>query len=210
MREEARAFRRAEQGGVVRDAAARIVDVCPRERAEQADLLRHPVKNPEPGRGVANQRLVQIRIVAVGKLRAHYAAPACAEFAKRLGAYYPLDVVEVKASDGSQPEQAMREEAERILKHVHDDDCVWLLDRTGAELASDELSGRLGQVGNAGTRRLVLVVAGTYGASDALRRRADFVWSLSRLTLLHEWARMLVLEQLYRAAKIARNEPYHH
>jgi len=55
-----------------------------------------------------------------------------------------------------------------------------------------------------------VVIAGTYGASPELLARATFRWSLSKLTFLHEWARMIVLEQLYRAAKIARNEPYHH
>jgi 23S rRNA (pseudouridine1915-N3)-methyltransferase len=153
---------------------------------------------------------VQIRIVAVGKLKASYALQACAEFAKRLAPYYPCDVVEVKASDGSQPGQAMREEAERIARHLHDDDRVWLLDRGGDELSSEQLSRAIAAVANQGARRLTLVIAGTYGAADALRERADFVWSLSRLTFLHEWARMIVLEQLYRAAKIARNEPYHH
>lgn len=153
---------------------------------------------------------MQIRIVAVGKLKARYAAQACGEFAKRLGPYYPLEIVEVKASDGSQPEQAKREEAERIAKHVHEDDCVWLLDRTGDELSSEQLSRAIAGVANQGARRMTFVIAGTYGAYDALRERADFVWSLSRLTFLHEWARMLVLEQLYRAAKIGRNEPYHH
>lgn len=153
---------------------------------------------------------MQIRIVAVGKLKAQYAVRACAEFAKRLGSYYPLDLVEVKASDGSQPEQAMREEAERIAKQLHEDDCVWLLDRTGDELSSEQLSRMIAGVANTGTRRMTFVIAGTYGAGDSLHERADFVWSLSQLTFLHEWARMIVLEQLYRAAKIARNEPYHH
>lgn len=153
---------------------------------------------------------MQIRIVAVGKLKAGYAVQACAEFAKRLGPYYPLEITEVKASDGSQPAQAMREEAERIAKVLHDDDCVWLLDRSGEELSSEQLSRAIGGVANAGTRRMCFVISGTYGAGDALRERADFVWSLSPLTFLHEWARMIVLEQLYRAAKIARNEPYHH
>lgn len=153
---------------------------------------------------------MQVRIIAVGKLKARYAVQACAEFAKRLGPYFPLEITEVKASDGSQPLQAMREEAERITKHVHEDDCVWLLDRTGDELSSEQLSRMIAGVGNAGTRRMTFVIAGTYGADDSLRERADFVWSLSPLTFLHEWARMIVLEQLYRAAKIARNEPYHH
>jgi 23S rRNA (pseudouridine1915-N3)-methyltransferase len=84
------------------------------------------------------------------------------------------------------------------------------LDRDGKELSSEELSRTVGNVANRGARRLTLIVAGTYGAHESLRERAEFVWSLSRLTFLHEWARMIVLEQIYRAAKIARNEPYHH
>jgi 23S rRNA (pseudouridine1915-N3)-methyltransferase len=153
---------------------------------------------------------VQIRIVAVGKVRERYVAAACDDFRARIALYYPIDVVEVKASLGSQPAAAMREEADRVLRQVHEDDCVWLLDREGKELSSEELSRMVGGVANTGTRRLTLVIAGTYGAYETLRKRADFVWSLSRLTFLHEWARMIVLEQLYRAGKIARNEPYHH
>ncbi len=153
---------------------------------------------------------MQIRVIAVGKLRERYVAAACEDFAKRIGPYYPLDVVEVKASLGSQPVAAMREEAARILRAVHEDDCVWLLDRGGEELSSTDLSRRIADISSAGTRRMTLIIAGSYGADPTLRARADFVWSLSQLTFLHEWARMIVLEQLYRAAKIARNEPYHH
>ncbi len=97
-----------------------------------------------------------------------------------------------------------------MARHLREDDCVWLLDRGGDELSSVELSRRIESAANAGTRRMTFVIAGTYGSDDSLRERADFVWSLSALTFLHEWARMIVLEQLYRAAKIARNEPYHH
>ena len=104
----------------------------------------------------------------------------------------------------------MPEEAARILKHVRVDDPTWLLDRTGIELSSEELSRTVGAVSASGAQRLTLIVAGTYGADPSLVERANFRWSLSRLTFLHEWARMLVLEQLYRAAKILRNEPYHH
>lgn len=153
---------------------------------------------------------MHVRVVAVGKVREQYVAQACAEFLRRQRAYYPIDVVEVRAADGGQPEAAMREEGERILRSVGKDDRVWLLDRDGRELASEELAREIASVSNAGCRRLTFVVGGTYGVCAAVRNRADFVWSLSRLTFLHEWARMLVLEQLYRAAKIARNEPYHH
>jgi 23S rRNA (pseudouridine1915-N3)-methyltransferase len=153
---------------------------------------------------------VQLRVVAVGKVREKYIRLACEDFVKRLGPYFPIDVVEVKASLGSHPQAAQREEAERVLKALREDECVWLLDRSGDQLSSEELSRMVAAVGNAGTRRMVFVIAGTYGAHDSLRERADFVWSLSKLTFLHEWARTIVLEQLYRAAKIARNEPYHH
>ncbi len=153
---------------------------------------------------------MNVRLIAVGRIREPYVARACDDFRRRLRAYFPYEEIEVKAADGSDPRQAMREEAERILKLVRPDDLVWLLERTGDELSTEDLRRRVQDVTHGGTSRLTLVVGGTFGAGDALLSRADFRLSLSRLTFLHEWARMLVLEQLYRVAKIARNEPYHH
>jgi 23S rRNA (pseudouridine1915-N3)-methyltransferase len=153
---------------------------------------------------------VKIRLIAVGKLREPYVAAAAADFRTRLRRYDVYDEVEVAASPGSDPARAMREEGARIVRLLEPGEPLWLLERSGSELSSTELSQQLGSLARLGHARLTLAVAGTYGASDALLERADFCWSLSRLTLLHEWARALVLEQLYRAAKIARNEPYHH
>jgi len=151
---------------------------------------------------------MHLRIVAVGKVRDPAVAAICREFQKRLAAYHRLEIVEVRASSGADPDKAIREEGERILRAAGKDS-VWLLDRTGTELTSEALSKKL--VGlEREVRGLTLVIAGTFGASKAVNDRADFVWSLSKLTFLHEWARMLVLEQLYRAAKIAHSEPYHH
>jgi len=153
---------------------------------------------------------LNLRLIYVGKTRTPYVAQACADFAKRLAPYLPLEEIEVRSSDGSDPAGAMREEAERIARHLRPDDAVWLLERTGTELASPELARRLETFAASGATRLTLVIAGTYGADASLIARATFRWSLSQLTFLHEWARMFVLEQLYRAAKITRNEPYHH
>jgi 23S rRNA (pseudouridine1915-N3)-methyltransferase len=153
---------------------------------------------------------MRIRLVVVDKLRARYVAEACAEFRKRLTPYFPYEEVEVRAGNGSDPAAAMREEAGRIIGLLRPDERVWLLERTGAQLTSEDLARKLQDVANEGIARLTFVVGGTYGVDPALRDRADFLWSLSALTFLHEWARMIVLEQLYRAAKIARNEPYHH
>ena len=153
---------------------------------------------------------MQLRIIAVDKLRQGYASAACAELRKRLAPYYVYEEIEVKAAHGGNPHAATAEEGERVLRLLRPDDRVWLLERSGSQLSSVQLSERLAAFAGSGASRLTLVIAGAYGASGALRERAEFLWSLSTLTLLHEWARMLVLEQLYRAAKIARNEPYHH
>ncbi len=153
---------------------------------------------------------MQLRLVAVDKLRTAYIAQACAEFRKRLEPYFSYDEIEVRPSHGGDPRAAMREEAERILKQVRPDDRVWLLERTGTSFSSPQLASEIDKVARDGAPRLTFVVAGTYGADASLHERADMLWSLSSLTFLHEWARAIVLEQLYRAAKISRNEPYHH
>jgi 23S rRNA (pseudouridine1915-N3)-methyltransferase len=154
--------------------------------------------------------VVKLRLIAVGKIREPYVARACDDFRARLRRHESFDEIEVAASHGGDSERAMREEGDRILKLIVASEPLWLLEREGDSFASVELAERLQTLADAGTSRLTIVVAGTYGASPALLARADVAWSLSRLTFLHEWARAIVLEQLYRASKIARNEPYHH
>jgi 23S rRNA (pseudouridine1915-N3)-methyltransferase len=151
---------------------------------------------------------MHLRIVAVGKLRDRAASAVSAEFQKRLRGYHRLEISEVRASSGAEPAKAVREEGERLLRAAGDG-LLWALDRTGTELSSEELSGKIIELESRG-RPLTLAIGGTFGLSQEVRSRAEFVWSLSKLTFLHEWARMIVLEQLYRAAKIARSEPYHH
>jgi 23S rRNA (pseudouridine1915-N3)-methyltransferase len=153
---------------------------------------------------------MHLRLIAVGKLREAYAAQACAEFRKRLSPYFSYEEHETRAAAGSNPARAMEQEAASILRFLRPDDRVWLLERSGTEITSEDLSHRLMAAANSGASRLTLVIGGAYGTNPTLHERAEFVWSLSKLTFLHEWARMIVLEQLYRAAKIARNEPYHH
>jgi len=140
-----------------------------------------------------------VRLIAVGKVRESYVAQACADFRRRLRTYLPLEEIEIKAEDDAS-----------ILRHVEPSDVLWLLDIAGTQSSSEELAADIERLKTDGTRRLVLVIGGAFGVGDALRKRANRLWSLSRLTFLHEWARAIVLEQLYRASKIARNEPYHH
>jgi 23S rRNA (pseudouridine1915-N3)-methyltransferase len=153
---------------------------------------------------------VKLRLIAVGKIREPYIAAALEDFRKRLERYHAFEEVEVAASRGGNAERAMREEGERIARAIVPGEPFWLLDRRGSQLSSVEVSGKLQRLADSGHTRLTLVIAGTYGAEEAIVERAEFIWSLSSLTFLHEWARAIVVEQLYRAAKIARNEPYHY
>ncbi len=146
----------------------------------------------------------------MGKLREPYLAAAAEDFRTRLRRYESYDEIEVAASRGTQPERAIREDDERIANALDPADVLWLLDREGTQFSSPELAERLRTLADAGTSRIVFAIGGAYGTGETLRARAAVRWSLSRLTLLHEWARVVVLEQLYRSAKIARNEPYHH
>ncbi len=140
---------------------------------------------------------MHVRLIAVGRLREPYLIAAAEDFRARLRPYHRLEEIEVRSDDA-------------LLRHVEPSEEVWLLERTGTQLSSEGLAYKLDAMQTHGRSRLTLVVAGAYGAPAGVAERADFLWSLSELTFLHEWARIIVLEQLYRAAKIIRNEPYHH
>lgn len=140
---------------------------------------------------------MHVRLIAVGRLRESYLQAAADDFRRRLRPYHRLEEAEV--ADGA-----------ALLRRLAPGDHVWLLERTGTMFSSEELAARLERLPHEGIARITFVVAGADGASAALLERADVCWSLSPLTFLHEWARIIVLEQLYRAAKIAANEPYHH
>ncbi len=153
---------------------------------------------------------MHLRVIAVGRIRESYLAEAVADFRRRLRPYHRLEEHEVRAADGADPARAMQSEGDALLKLLAPTDHVWLLERTGRQFASDELATHLEALALGGASRVTFVIAGTYGASPELLARADMRWSLSQLTFLHEWTRAIVMEQLYRAARIAANEPYHH
>lgn len=152
---------------------------------------------------------MRVRIIAAGKLRDKAVAALCGELQKRLSLYQKLEIVEIAPSRIPDAVVATREESARILDRIGELP-IWLVDREGTELSSIELARRVADLEQAGTGALTLIIGGTYGVAPSVRERASFIWSLSRLTFLHEWARAIVLEQLYRAAKINRGEPYHH
>jgi 23S rRNA (pseudouridine1915-N3)-methyltransferase len=139
---------------------------------------------------------VKLTVLAVGKLKDAWLETGAAEFAKRIKPRLPLEIVEARdeaALIGKIPERAE----------------LWALDERGQQLSSDELAAALGKRMNEGASGLAFAIGGADGHSPALLARARFRWSLGRLTLPHRLARVILLEQLYRALSILRGEPYH-
>lgn len=149
---------------------------------------------------------MNVTIVAVDKLREPYAREGCDLYLERLRRYFGVSVIEIRKETGA---DAVAVEGRRVLDRLADDDVVWALERTGIALSSLDLANKVGDVERSGKRRLVIAIGGPDGLDAIVLARADLRWSLSPLTFLHEMARLIALEQFYRAAKILRGEPYH-
>lgn len=152
---------------------------------------------------------MRLVLAAFGKLRSSGLAAAAGEYLKRLGKYTSAEVLELKEERGEDL-AARRREAERLAGSLREGDFLVLCDERGEQLASRELAEFLAGRERAGRGRTVFLVGGPYGVNPALRARADLVFSLGRLTLPHELARLVLVEQVYRAFTILRGEKYHH
>jgi 23S rRNA (pseudouridine1915-N3)-methyltransferase len=145
----------------------------------------------------------------VGKDRSGLYAPAVEEYARRLARYVRFEVVEVpEARRHAGTPRARDEEAESLLARLDPRQRVVLLDERGQEPTSVELARRL-EKWLAGGKDVAFVIGGPDGHAEAVRARADETLALSRLTLAHRLARLVLAEQLYRAFTIVRGEPYH-
>ncbi len=150
-------------------------------------------------------------IVAVGKLRG-WAADGSEDYLKRLRRYFPVEVAEVAEEDMNRrsPEEVLSAEASRLLKRIPSGAYVIALDREkGEPLSSEELARRLEALGVSGQSHVTFVLGGPLGLSPELLGQSDEMLSFGRMTLPHALARVVLLEQLYRAAKIERGEKYH-
>ena len=145
-------------------------------------------------------------VVCVGKLKERFWKDACAEYTKRLGAYAKVDIREVADID---PDAARDKEGAAILAALPSRAHVILLAIEGKERSSEELSARLDDLMLRGSSDIAFVIGGSDGVSDEVRARADEMLSFGRITLPHNLARVVLLEQIYRACKISRGEPYH-
>lgn len=155
---------------------------------------------------------MKFTVIAIGKLKERFWADACAEYVKRLQPYAKTTVVELADVDPARAggdDAAVRREGAAILKALPERAHVIVLAIDGNQRSSEGLSARIDDLGVSGVGEVVFVIGGSCGVSADVRARADELLSFGPITLPHNLARVVLLEQLYRACKISRGEPYH-
>ncbi|NKE04455.1 MULTISPECIES: 23S rRNA (pseudouridine(1915)-N(3))-methyltransferase RlmH [Mesobacillus] len=158
---------------------------------------------------------MNISIVTVGKLKEKYLKQGIEEYLKRLGSYAKVEVIEVP--DEKAPEelsetemvQVKQKEGERILAKIGPDAYVIALAINGKLKSSEELADTLDKLATYGKSKIAFVIGGSLGLSDEVLKRADEQLSFSKMTFPHQLMRLILVEQIYRAYRINRGEPYH-
>ncbi|MDO5301119.1 MAG: 23S rRNA (pseudouridine(1915)-N(3))-methyltransferase RlmH [Tissierellia bacterium] len=158
---------------------------------------------------------MQYKILCVGKIKDQALSALIDDYVHRMRAYVPVEIVEVKdepspASASQKDEERVKMvEGQRLLEKIHDGDLVLALDLTGKELDSVALSQRLYRALEETHRDVVLLIGGSLGLSSEVLKRAQGRISFSKLTFPHQLMRLILLEQLYRSARIHEGHAYH-
>ncbi|MSU02788.1 23S rRNA (pseudouridine(1915)-N(3))-methyltransferase RlmH [Tissierella pigra] len=158
---------------------------------------------------------MNIRVVAVGKIKEKYIQEGIKEFLKRLSRYCSMDIVEIE--DEKAPENlsekemeiVKNKEGERILAKVPQNSFVISLEIKGKQLSSEELSKKIEDLMINGVNDITFVIGGSLGLSNNVTTRSDFKLSFSNMTFPHQLMRLILLEQVYRGWRIIKGEPYH-
>ena len=158
---------------------------------------------------------MKITIVCAGKIKEKYLTAGIAEFMKRLKPFAQVEIREIheeKMPDSpseAEKEQVLAKEGEKLLKLVPEGSYLFVLDVFGKEKSSEELAAAIDRLGLSGRSNITFLIGGAFGLSSEVRKAADELLSFSRMTFTHQIARVLLAEQIYRAFRIIRHEPYH-
>nr|WP_320025484.1 23S rRNA (pseudouridine(1915)-N(3))-methyltransferase RlmH [uncultured Acetobacterium sp.] len=158
---------------------------------------------------------MNIRIIAVGKIKENYLTLAIQEYVKRLSAYCRLEIIEVKdekipeTASEAQRKKAVELEGRRILSYLKDDEIVTTLEIHGKQMNSPAFSKKIETYGIQGKSQITFVIGGSIGLSPEITSRSDWKLSFSEMTFPHQLFRVMLLEQIYRGFKIIRGETYH-
>ena len=152
---------------------------------------------------------MRLHFVWIGKTKDRRCAGLVADYLGRIGRFAPYEVSEVRAQASGDERRVVVTEGLRLIEAIEGDDFVVLLDEGGREMTSRELAVFVDERRISGVKRLGLVIGGFAGVSDELKKRAQVKFCLSRLTLTHELARVVLVEQIYRAFTLLAGLPYH-
>ena len=157
---------------------------------------------------------MKVTLICVGKVKEKFYRDAIKEYEKRLGAYIKLNTIEisdekVKVENDSEIALAMEKEGNNILSKIKDNQYVITLEILGKNLSSEEFSSKIDNLMLTGKSDVALVIGGSYGLSDSVKKRSDFTLSFSRMTFPHQMMRVVLLEQVYRAYRIITGASYH-
>lgn len=158
---------------------------------------------------------MEIKIIVVGKLKEKYLKDGIAEYLKRLKSYANLKIIEIKDEAASQTlsdaeiEQIKVVEGKRIIEKLPDRARVIALDLKGKQLTSEDFAEEINETMTYGTSQIVYIIGGSHGLSQEVLQKTDLKISFGKMTYPHQLMRLILVEQIYRAFKIIRNEPYH-
>ena len=152
----------------------------------------------------------KITLMAVGSMKATWIKGGCTEYADRLSRAFDFSLVEIPASKQKDPTKQQEEESDAILNRLEKiGGNVWVLDEKGKELTSESFADEISTFADRG-ESVTFIIGGAYGLTDSFKQEADQLFALSKMTLAHGFARLLFLEQLYRASEIMKGSGYHH
>ena len=147
---------------------------------------------------------MKITLVAVGKLKEKFLTDGVAEYLKRLRPFVKLEIREVAE------QKSVEEEGKKLLAQVPKENFLIVLDVAGEFLTSEKFAKKIADLNLRGVSDITFLIGGAFGLSDEVKNAADFRLSFSPMTFTHQMARLILIEQIYRAFKINRGEPYHY
>ncbi len=155
---------------------------------------------------------MQVKLILTGKTDKTYLREGVDDYKSRIARRIPfkLSVLPAAKKTGKTKQETVTEkEGEKILSQIDAGDFVILLDEKGGQLSSIEFAGLIEKKMAEGKKNIIFVIGGPYGFHEKVRQRAQMTLSLSKMTLSHQIARLIFMEQLYRAITIIKGEPYH-
>lgn len=155
---------------------------------------------------------MNIKIIALGKIKEKSLKDGIDEFLKRLTPYASVEIIELPAieiKDENLTHKVLEQEGEKILSHIKPQSYVITMEIKGKMFSSEEFAQKINELTNDGVGEIIFIIGSSCGIAQTVSSRANLKMSLSKMTFLHQFARLLLVEQIYRAFKIIKCETYH-